>query len=352
MKDLKYKSFVASSEAFPDDIAGTTQDRVTYYRKLGQNQQTAAISARLAQAGEHFCKLEPSLLDALKSRFPSNQRHALATSPRLDEVHNETLAVLAKAQDDGRRDDKSAAELVKHDDSSAGLFDYVEHWLNEQESLVICAIRVSKNDCRYYLIDQAGERLTDIDKLEATYRKQQQREAVFDVIGEYAGPVTGVLSLVLLALVIGSVLNPWYLLGVLALQASAYFVSHVEDSYDSLGYTLGWSTAVAVLATGGFGISVLVDHETRHHEANVLACEIEEGTNSMNGQDVWRLKTPQGDFSLDPGTYNGKFFDDPEDAADALSEGKSYSVVFHGGGLTDKYITEMSETGSIGTCGK
>lgn len=354
---MAHRSFVQNPEALPDDIAGTVHERAAHLRALGQSEELAAIGARLTQAGDFFRKADAPLVEALRLRFP--ERYALVTSPRLDDVHTETIAVTAKAQGEGNvlevSSDEGTGKLSKknrnvaNSDRAKGLFDHVEQWCNDTESIVICSIKVGKNDYRYYLIDQNGTgKLTDIDKLEAKSRKKR-RLSSYSKLGA-PGPVMGCISLAIVLMVVVG-LNPWWLLVAAVIGVAAWFVSVRHKVDTSQRSALAASTILATLISMIYGFYALNKLETTDRTAQILACKVESVRSDWDHQYDWVVKTPQGDFKFDAGTYSGKFYSDINAAAKSIQLGTSYEVVYHGGNIGSKYITEMKPINSIGMCG-
>jgi hypothetical protein len=221
------------------------------------------------------------------------------------------------------------------------------------ESLLLGAI-TSDIGTRYFKIAQWGEKLTSIEELRKQQRFSRAVGRVLKQVSEWRPQWQfnlpqpklndtvryGLMTLVAAALCWGLflILGWWWVFAPALVVAMTVCYGHTEDKThggDTARVIVGWIVAANLIA----GLPVLGpihlnNWMTGDHTEDVLVCSTyslaPEDTHNPDGPRDWRINTDHGTLTLDPGYYDGVYFEHSSEKAANSLLGNVVRVTYHG----------------------
>lgn len=141
---------------------------------------------------------------------------------------------------------------------------------------------------------------------------------------------------------------------IVTLRAPESF-KHYRSKRSSAWLITVWFIVLHFVFVSAWSVCALIWVETHDRATRVLVCVASPNGHAASENDTlpedWWIKTPKGEFDLQPGIYSGVFYPSSDKAGGAITPGVVYEITYHGGLFTARFVTEAVPTGETGKCG-
>lgn len=210
-------------------------------------------------------------------------------------------------------------------------FDKIEIWHNEEGTYL--AVGLTKDRQHSFKLGTWGSAaLPAADSLKKQHLKATKNPSYKKALGASASFFSGALRPSMMVLGSGSAAwlafalgLPWlaYLLVIGVMGIGLLTLLSDVDSFTVGRVVTGFVGGIGIVGAIVAGLIHLGAAASVDRPDVLLVCDIDKGN---MGADTASITTPKGEFSLNSGTYNGAWFDNPRDAADRLRKDTTYKV--------------------------